>query len=74
MIALLSAVLIKLFADRQISVPPTLIAYLISPDGSHLFKPRALLWQSWMMRALAQGTTDHAPAWLPMCWTLPDRR
>lgn len=28
--ALLSAVLIKLFADRQITVPPNLIAYLVS--------------------------------------------
>ena len=28
--ALLSAVLIKLFADRQIAVPPNLIAYLVS--------------------------------------------
>ncbi|NBE06215.1 DnaA ATPase domain-containing protein [Paragemmobacter ruber] len=27
--ALLSAVLIKLFADRQVTVPPTLIAYLV---------------------------------------------
>lgn len=28
--ALLSAVLVKLFADRQIAVPPTLIAYLVT--------------------------------------------
>jgi chromosomal replication initiation ATPase DnaA len=28
--ALLSAVLVKLFADRQITVPPTLVAYLVT--------------------------------------------
>ncbi len=41
--ALLSAVLIKLFADRQIVVPPNLIAYLITRMTRSIATARALV-------------------------------
>lgn len=41
--ALLSAVLIKLFADRQIAVPPTLIPYLVARMERSFAAARALV-------------------------------
>lgn len=41
--ALLSAVLIKLFADRQIAVPPTLIPYLVARMERSIDAARALV-------------------------------
>lgn len=41
--ALLSAVLIKLFADRQITVPPTLIPYLVQRMERSIDAARALV-------------------------------
>lgn len=41
--ALLSAVLIKLFADRQITVPPALIPYLISRMDRSIYAARDLV-------------------------------
>jgi len=53
--ALLSAVLIKLFADRQISVPPTLISYLISHMERSIAAARRVVAQL-DSRALALGS------------------
>ena len=51
---LLSAVLIKLFADRQIVVPPNLIAYLVSRMDRSIAAARE--WVKFLdARALAQG-------------------
>lgn len=52
--ALLSAVLIKLFADRQITVPPTLIPYLVARMERSIDAARALV-AALDARALAQG-------------------
>jgi chromosomal replication initiation ATPase DnaA len=41
--ALLSAVLVKLFADRQVAVPPNLIPYLISRMSRSIGAARALV-------------------------------
>ncbi|MFZ1479477.1 MAG: chromosomal replication initiator DnaA, partial [Paracoccaceae bacterium] len=41
--ALLSAVLIKLFADRQITVPPNLIPYLVARMPRSIDAARALV-------------------------------
>lgn len=52
--ALLSAVLIKLFADRQIVVPPTLIPYLVLRMERSIDAARALV-AALDARALAEG-------------------
>lgn len=52
--ALLSAVLIKLFADRQITVPPTLIPYLVQRMERSIDAARALV-AALDARALAEG-------------------
>jgi chromosomal replication initiation ATPase DnaA len=52
--ALLSAVLIKLFADRQISVPPSLIPYLLARMDRSFAAARDLVARL-DARALAQG-------------------
>jgi chromosomal replication initiation ATPase DnaA len=52
--ALLSAVLVKLFADRQITVPPTLIAYLLTRMERSIGAARALV-TALDDRALALG-------------------
>lgn len=52
--ALLSAVLIKLFADRQIAVPPTLIPYLVLRMERSIDAARALV-AALDARALAEG-------------------
>ncbi|MGB8814718.1 MAG: DnaA/Hda family protein [Paracoccaceae bacterium] len=52
--ALLSAVLIKLFADRQIAVPPTLIPFLVSRMDRSFEAARALV-AALDARALALG-------------------
>lgn len=52
--ALLSAVLVKLFADRQIAVPPNLIPYLVSRMPRSIGAARALV-ASLDARALAAG-------------------
>ena len=52
--ALLSAVLIKLFADRQITVPPALIPYLVTRMERSINAARALV-ATLDARALAQG-------------------
>ena len=52
--ALLSAVLIKLFADRQIAVPPTLIPYLVLRMERSIGAARALV-TALDARALAMG-------------------
>jgi len=52
--ALLSAVLIKLFADRQITVPPTLIPYLAQRMERSIDAARALV-AALDARALAEG-------------------
>ena len=67
--ALLSAVLIKLFADRQITVPPNLIAYLVSRmersiaaarDMVAVLDARALAAARPVTRALAAEVLDSA--------------
>ncbi|MES2970371.1 MAG: chromosomal replication initiator DnaA [Pseudomonadota bacterium] len=52
--ALLSAVLIKLFADRQITVPPSLIPYLVLRMERSIGAARALV-AALDARALAEG-------------------
>ncbi|EEW25123.1 conserved hypothetical protein [Rhodobacter ferrooxidans] len=52
--ALLSALLVKLFADRQISVPPNLIPYLVSRMDRSFAAARALV-AALDARALALG-------------------
>lgn len=52
--ALLSAVLVKLFADRQVAVPPNLIPYLISRMPRSIGAARALV-ADLDARALAAG-------------------
>ncbi|MEY4698191.1 MAG: hypothetical protein RIT14_2619 [Pseudomonadota bacterium] len=52
--ALLSAVLIKLFADRQITVPPSLIPYLVARMERSIGAARALV-AALDARALAEG-------------------
>ena len=52
--ALLSAVLVKLFADRQVSVPPNLIPYLVSRMPRSIGAARALV-AGLDARALALG-------------------
>ncbi len=52
--ALLAAVLVKLFTDRQIAVPPNLIAYLI-PRMNRSLHAAAVLVAALDARALAQG-------------------
>ena len=52
--ALLSAVLIKLFADRQITVPPNLIAYLVSRIERSIAAAREVV-AALDARALAAG-------------------
>lgn len=52
--ALLSAVLVKLFADRQITVPPNLISYLVQRMDRSLATARVLVAQL-DAAALAQG-------------------
>ena len=52
--ALLSAVLIKLFADRQITVPPALIPYLVARMERSIDAARALV-AALDARALAEG-------------------
>lgn len=52
--ALLSAVLIKLFADRQITVPPNLIAYLVSRMERSIAAARDIV-AALDARALAAG-------------------
>lgn len=52
--ALLSAVLVKLFADRQISVPPNLIPYLVLRMERSIDAARALV-AALDARALAEG-------------------
>ena len=52
--ALLSAVLVKLFADRQIAVPANLIPYLISRMPRSIGAARALV-ATLDTRALAAG-------------------
>lgn len=52
--ALLSAVLIKLFSDRQISVPPNLIPYLVLRIERSIDAARALV-AALDARALAEG-------------------
>lgn len=52
--ALLSAVLIKLFADRQITVPPNLIAYLVSRMERSIAAARDMV-AALDARALAAG-------------------
>ena len=67
--ALLSAVLIKLFADRQITVPPNLIGYLVSRmersiaaarDMVAVLDARALAAARPVTRALAAEVLDSA--------------
>lgn len=58
--ALLSAVLIKLFADRQISVPPTLISYLISRMDRSFAAARDLV-AALDAQALAEGRPVTRP-------------
>jgi chromosomal replication initiation ATPase DnaA len=52
--ALLSAVLIKLFADRQVTVPPALIAWLVTRMERSIDAARALV-TALDARALAEG-------------------
>jgi len=52
--ALLSAVLIKLFADRQITVPPALIPYLVARMERSIDAARAIV-AALDARALAEG-------------------
>lgn len=52
--ALLSAVLVKLFADRQITVPPALIAWLVLRMERSIAAARALV-ALLDARALAEG-------------------
>lgn len=52
--ALLSAVLVKLFADRQIAVPPNLIPYLVLRMERSIAAARALV-AALDARALAEG-------------------
>lgn len=52
--ALLSAVLIKLFADRQITVPPALIPYLVARMERSIDAARAVV-AALDARALAEG-------------------
>ena len=52
--ALLSAVLVKLFADRQIAVPPNLIPYLVTRMERSIAAARALV-ATLDAAALAQG-------------------
>lgn len=52
--ALLSAVLIKLFSDRQITVPPALIPYLVARMERSIDAARALV-AALDARALAEG-------------------
>ena len=52
--ALLSAVLVKLFADRQVAVPPNLIPYLLSRMPRSIAAARALV-ADLDARALAAG-------------------
>ena len=52
--ALLSAVLVKLFADRQIAVPPNLIPYLVNRMERSIAAARAL-WPALDAAALAAG-------------------
>jgi chromosomal replication initiation ATPase DnaA len=52
--ALLSAVLVKLFADRQVAVPPNLIPYLVSRMPRSIGAARALV-AALDARALAAG-------------------
>jgi chromosomal replication initiation ATPase DnaA len=68
--ALLSAVLTKLFADRQIAVPPTLIPYLLprmvrsfaaARDLVAALDARSLAQGRPVTRALAAGLLDSAP-------------
>lgn len=68
--ALLSAVLIKLFSDRQIMVPPNLIGYLVSRmersiaaarDMVTVLDARALAAGRPVTRALAAEVLDSAP-------------
>ncbi len=67
--ALLSAVLVKLFADRQIAVPPNLIAYLVSRIERSIASARsvvaeldavALTQRRPVTRALAAELLDRA--------------
>ncbi|MEO8245109.1 MAG: DnaA/Hda family protein [bacterium] len=68
--ALLSAVLVKLFADRQIAVPPTVIAYLTTRMERSIaaarslvaaLDARALAAARPISRALAAEVLDSAP-------------
>jgi len=59
--ALLAAVLGKLFADRQVVVPPTLIPYLIARMERSLKAARALVARL-DAQALARRPPDHPPA------------
>lgn len=52
--ALLSAVLVKLFNDRQINVPPTLISYLVARMDRSIASARTLV-AALDAQALAQG-------------------
>lgn len=52
--ALLSAVLVKLFADRQVAIPPNLIPYLVSRMPRSIGAARALV-AALDARALAAG-------------------
>jgi len=52
--ALLAAVLVKLFADRQIAAPPTLIAYLVTRIDRSFAAARAIV-AALDARALAEG-------------------
>lgn len=58
--ALLSAVLVKLFADRQVSIPPALIPYLITRMDRSFAAARALVARL-DAHALAEGRAITRP-------------
>lgn len=66
--ALLAAVLVKLFADRQIKVPPTLIPYLIARMERSFTAARALV-----ARLDAQALAEGRPITRQLASALLDR-
>jgi chromosomal replication initiation ATPase DnaA len=66
--ALLSAVLIKLFADRQVAVPPNVIPYLVSRMPRSVGAARALV-----MALDAQALAEARPITRPLAGEVLDR-
>jgi chromosomal replication initiation ATPase DnaA len=66
--ALLAAVLVKLFADRQVAVPPNVIPYLVSRMPRSIGAARALV-----MALDAQALAEGRPITRPLAGEVLDR-